>query len=89
MLAPLREEQAPEAISFQGRGNKHGEEWHHARTDDQKIETADDKMLCPDGIYLWFPKENINDGQKKNTIPQCYLILHENLRCTDSMVHIV
>lgn len=37
---------------FQGRGNKHGEEWYHARTDDQKIETADDKMLCPDGIYL-------------------------------------
>lgn len=65
MLVPLREEQAPEAISFQGRGNKHGEEWYHARTDDQKIETADDKMLCPDGIYLWFPKENINDGQKK------------------------
>lgn len=23
-----------------------------ARTDDQEIKTSDDKMLCPDGIYL-------------------------------------
>lgn len=28
-----------------------------ARTDDQEIKTSDDKMLCPDGIYLWLLKE--------------------------------
>lgn len=28
------------------------EKLYLARTDDQEIKTSDDKMLCPDGIYL-------------------------------------
>lgn len=46
------------------RAGKTNTEWklYLARIDDQEIRTSDDKMLCPDGIYLWLLKENNNYG---------------------------
>lgn len=76
----------PEAISFPGRENKHREEWYHARTDDQKLKQLMIKCYVQMAFIFGFSNENINDGGNTPlppTIPQCDLILQENLRCTD------
>jgi hypothetical protein len=55
-------------------------ELYLARTDDQKIKTSDDKILCPDGIFFsGFPQKR-KMTNRKNTVPRGNLILYETLK---------
>ena len=62
-LCLLRKEQMPEAISFQGRENKHREEWYHARTDDRKLKQLMIKCYVQMAFIFGFPMKKTNDGQ--------------------------